>query len=242
MRFFSVLALFFLKVPDHEKSTESISWESVVAGVRFVRKTKLILAAITLDLFAVLLGGCAYLLPVFVKDILHVDKSFAGYLRSSEAVGAVCMAVLLTHLPPMKRAGRTMLLAVAGFGVATIVFGVSHWCWLSLTAMFFLGALDNISIVVRHTLVQMLTPDVMRGRVSAVNNIFIVSSNEIGGVESAVTAWLFGSAVASVIFGGIGTIVVVLCAVVAWPQLLALGSLQNIRPAEEETEEFSRDP
>jgi MFS family permease len=197
-----------------------------------VRRTKPILASISLDLFAVLLGGCAYLLPVFVRDILQVNECWVGFLRSSEAVGAVFMAFLLTHLPPMKHAGRAMLLAVAGFGAATIVFGLSPWVWLSMGAMFAIGALDNISVVVRHTLVQMLTPDEMRGRVSAVNNIFIVASNDIGGVESTFTAWLFGGAVASVVFGGIGTIVVVIGAALIWPQLLKLGSLQNIRPIE----------
>jgi len=209
-------------------SKESISLQSVVAGVRFVWKTKLILATITLDMFAVLLGGVTYLLPDFAKNILHVGPVGLGFLRAADAVGAVCMAVLLTHLPPMRRAGVTLLWAVGGFGLATIVFGLSEWFWLSLLMMFLIGALDNISVVVRHTLVQMLTPDAMRGRVSAVNNVFIVASNDLGGLESGMTAWLFGPVV-SVVGGGIGTILVVLGATYLWPQILAIGSLGSIR-------------
>ncbi len=206
--------------------------ENVLAGIRFVWNTKLILATITLDLFAVLLGGFTYLLPVFVRDILKVSESWVGYLRATEAVGAVFVALVIAHAPPMKRAGATMLWAVTGFGAATIVFGLSKWYLLSMLMMFFIGALDNISVVVRHTLVQMLTPDSMRGRVSAVNNIFIVASNDIGGVESGVTAWLFG-AVISVVGGGIGTILVVIASVLIWPQILTIGSLQDVRPASE---------
>jgi predicted MFS family arabinose efflux permease len=221
--------------------TSSISLESVMAGIRFVVQQKTVLALITLDLFAVLLGGATYLLPVFQKDILGAAPSAVGYLRSAEAAGAIAMAVLLTHLPPIPRAGRTMLWAVAGFGAATIVFGLSRSLWLSLAAMFLVGAFDNVSVVVRHTLVQMLTPDAMRGRVSAVNNIFIVSSNDLGGLESGVTAWMFGP-ILSVVGGGIGTILVVLGATWKWPQILALGSLGDIRPAEAEGARGPRGP
>ncbi len=132
----------------------------------------------------------------------------------------------------MRRAGRELLWAVAGFGVATIALGLSHYFWLSLAMMFLIGALDNVSVVVRHTLVQMLTPDAMRGRVSAVNGIFIVSSNDLGGLESGATAALFGP-VASVVGGGIGTILVVLTAARRWPQILSIGSLRDIRPIDE---------
>jgi MFS family permease len=212
-------------------AVEAISLASVIAGVRYVWAAKLILATITLDLFAVLLGGATYLLPVFAEDILHVGASGLGFLRSSEAAGAVCMALLMAHLPPMQRAGRTLLWAVAGFGAATIVFGFSPWFWLSLAMMFLIGAFDNVSVVVRHTLVQMLTPDPMRGRVSAVNGIFIVASNDLGGLESGVTARLFGPLV-SVVGGGIGAILVVLAAAWKWPQILTIGSLEKIRPAQ----------
>jgi MFS family permease len=154
------------------------------------------------------------------------------------------MAFGLTHLPPIRRAGRTMLWAVAGFGAGTIVFGLSGNFYLSFAAMFFIGAVDNISVVVRHTLVQMLTPDAMRGRVSAVNNVFIVASNDLGGLESGFTAALF-TPVLSVIGGGIGTILVVLGAAWTWPQILGIGSLKDLRPAdaavseEEATEELA---
>jgi MFS family permease len=199
-----------------------------VAGVRFVWNTKLILATITLDLFAVLLGGATYLLPIYAKDILQVGPSGLGLLRAADAVGAVGMAMAIAHLPPMRRAGITLLWAVAGYGVATIIFGLSQWFWLSMLMMFLIGALDNISVVVRHTLVQMLTPDEMRGRVSAVNNVFIVASNDLGGLESGLTAWLF-TPVISVVGGGIGTILVVLGAMRLWPQILGIGSLTAIR-------------
>ncbi len=229
-RLLAVLGLSQTRRREPTVSGEPVSWQSVLAGIRFVRDTKLILATITLDLFAVLLGGATYLLPIYAKDILHVGAVGLGLLTSADAVGAIAMAVLLAHLPPMRRAGVTLLWAVSGFGVATIVFGVSTWFWLSLAMMFVVGALDNISVVVRHTLVQMLTPDAMRGRVSAVNNVFIVASNDLGGLESGLTAWAFG-AVASVVGGGIGTILVVLGVAYLWPQVLGIGSLTSIRPA-----------
>jgi MFS family permease len=230
-RLLSLLATVFIPGRRPEASTSSISLESLMAGIRFVAAHKTILALITLDLFAVLLGGATYLLPVFQQDILKADPSAVGYLRSAEAAGAIVMAILLAHLPPIPRAGRAMLWAVSGFGAATIVFGLSQNLWLSLGAMFFVGAFDNISVVVRHTLVQVLTPDAMRGRVSAVNNIFIVSSNDLGGLESGLTAAWFGP-VLSVVGGGIGTLLVVLGAAWKWPQILAIGSLADVRPAD----------
>jgi MFS family permease len=197
----------------------------------------------TLDLFAVLLGGAVYLLPVFVQDILHVDSVRFGWLRAAEAAGAVTMAMAIAHLPPMKRAGRSMLMAVAAFGVCTIVFGLSRNFWLSLGMLFGIGAADNISVVVRHTLVQVLTPDAMRGRVSAVNNIFIGASNELGGVESTLTAAAFGvmalhfgataerarvlGPTLSVVIGGIGTILTVVMTGWLFPQLRKYGPLQS---------------
>ena len=232
-RLLAVAAIALMRYRQADRSDQSISWESVVAGIRFVWNAKLILATITLDMFAVLLGGATYLLPIYAKDILHVGPSGLGFLRSADAVGAVCMATLLAHLPPMRRAGVMLLWAVAGYGAAWIIFGVSQWFWLSLLMMFLIGALDNISVVVRHTLVQMLTPDEMRGRVSAVHGVFIVTSNDLGGLESGLTAWLFGP-VRSVVLGGVGTILVVLGAMRLWPQLLTLGSLGAIRPASAE--------
>jgi len=205
---------------------EAPTLASVAAGVHFVWRTKIILALITLDLFAVLLGGATYLLPSVAKDILHVGAFKFGCLRASFAIGAFLMAVVNAHLPPFKHAGRAMLWAVAGFGAATIVFGLSKNYWLSLTMLFLAGACDNISVLVRHTLVQLLTPDEMRGRVSAVNNVFIGASNELGGFESGMTAAWFGTVI-SIVVGGIGTIVVVICAALIWPEVRAFGSLRD---------------
>ncbi|WP_460166878.1 MFS transporter [Thermostilla marina] len=199
------------------------------AGLGFLWKRKTILAAISLDMFAVLMGGVTYLLPVFAEDILKVGATGLGFLRSAEAVGAVFMAMLLAHAPPMRRAGRNMLLAVVGFGLATVVFGLSRSFPLSLAMMFLIGAFDNISVVVRHTLVQSLTPDSMRGRVSAVNTIFIVVSNDLGGLESGVTARLFGP-VGSVLLGGFGAIAAVIVIARVWPQLAKIGRLDELTP------------
>ena len=230
-RLIAIATITLVRHRQAERPAESISWQSVVAGIHFVWNTKLILATITLDLFAVLLGGATYLLPIFALDILHVGNVGLGFLRAADAVGAVCMAILLAHLPPLRRAGVALLWAVAGFGAATIIFGLSEWFWLSLLMMFLIGALDNISVVVRHTLVQMLTPDEMRGRVSAVNGVFITASNDLGGLESGLAAWLLGPVIA-VVAGGAGTILVVIGAAYLWPQLLALGSLSSIKPLE----------
>ncbi len=196
----------------------------LLAGLRFVWGKKVILATITLDLFAVLLGGSIALLPMFAEQILHVGPVGLGWLRAAPSIGAVTMAMALTHLPPMRRAGVAMLWAVAVFGVATIVFGLSQNYWLSLAALALTGAADNISVVVRHTLVQLMTPDQMRGRVAAVNNIFIGSSNELGAFESGLTAAYFGP-VLSVVGGGIGTILAVLAVVAIWPEVRRIGPL-----------------
>jgi MFS family permease len=207
-----------------ERHTGGVTFASLLAGVRFVWQQKLILATLTLDLFAVLLGGATALLPVFARDILEVGPVGLGWLRAAPSIGALGMAVLLAHLPPLRRAGPTLLLSVAGFGVATIIFGLSRDYTLSFVMLALTGALDNISVVVRGTLVQVLTPDAMRGRVSAVNAIFIGSSNELGAFESGATAELIG-AVPSVVGGGVGTVLVVLAVAWAWPQVLRLGSL-----------------
>ncbi len=205
------------------------SLQSLLAGVRFVFRTKLLLAAITLDLFAVLLGGATALLPIFAEDILAVGPEGLGYLRAAPAAGALVMALVLAHRRPMSRPGRTLLVAVAGFGLATIVFGFSTSFPLSLGMLMLLGALDNISVVVRGTLMQVLTPDEMRGRVSAVNVVFVSSSNELGAFESgAVAAWL--GPVGSVVAGGVGTVVVVLLVWAAWPSLARVGPLHTLRP------------
>lgn len=224
----------FADPPDKRERGEP-ALRRLAGGIRFVAQNKIILATITLDLFAVLLGGAVYLMPIFATDILHVGAVGFGWLRAAEAIGAFAMALLMAHLPPMKRAGRAMLIAVAFFGLATILFGLSKWYWFSFLMVFLIGAFDNVSVVVRHTLVQVLTPDSMRGRVSAVNNVFIGASNQLGGLESGLTAWLWG-AVASVVFGGIGTIVTVAAMAWVFPQVLRFGSLAEARPADLEQE------
>jgi MFS family permease len=208
------------------KTREKITLQTLAAGLKFVWNTKIILATITMDLLVVILGGATALLPAFAKDILHSGPMALGFLRAAPGIGAFLMAALSTHLPPMKKSGVILLWAVAGFGAATIVFGFSHWFWLSFLMMFLTGALDNISVIVRSTLVQVLTPDRMRGRVTAVSFMFINSSNQLGGFESGATAALFGL-VPSVVFGGIGSILVVLGVVLIWPQVAQLGSLSD---------------
>lgn len=200
--------------------------QSILAGVRFVWSTQVILAAITLDLFAVLLGGATALLPVFAKDILQVGPAGLGWLRAAPSIGALAMALALAHLPPFKKAGQTLLWAVAGFGVATIVFAFSHSFWLSLAMLALLGALDNISVVIRTALVLLRTPDAMRGRINAVNSIFIGASNELGAFESGLAATFLGP-ITAVAAGGIGTVLVVLLVALIWPEMRRLGRLHE---------------
>jgi MFS family permease len=197
---------------------------SLAAGLRFVWRTKVLLAAITLDLFAVLLGGATALLPIFARDILQVGATGLGWLRAAPALGAVLMAIVLAYLPPIRKAGPTLLWAVAGFGAATIVFGLSRSFALSLAMLGLLGALDNISVVIRGALLLTQPPDAMRGRVSAVNNVFIGASNELGGFESGLAAALFGP-IAAVVGGGVGTILVVTAVALYWPEVRRLGWL-----------------
>ena len=196
-------------------------------GLRFVFGTPVILGTITLDLFAVLLGGATALLPVYASDILHVGPTGLGWLKAALPIGSTSMALLLAHRPPMRYAGRALLLAVGAFGAATLVFGLSHSFWLSLAMMVVCGAMDNVSVVVRHTLVQVLTPDEMRGRVSAINSLFIGASNEFGEVESGTVAHFLGP-VFAVASGGIGTILVVIATALIWPDLRRIGRLDAV--------------
>jgi MFS family permease len=201
--------------------------DSLKEGLRFMRDTKVILAAITLDMFAVLFGGAVALLPIYATDILHVGAEGLGIMRASSSVGALLMAFALAHLPPFKQAGKTLLLAVTGFGLATIVFGLSKIFWLSVLMLGLLGALDNISVVIRSTLMLTRVPDEMRGRVSAVNSIFIGMSNELGAFESGFLASLVGPILA-VAGGGVGTIIVVLVVASVWPEMRNLKSLAPV--------------
>jgi MFS family permease len=220
---FLVLVL-FIKGRQLALSRKAATLDSLKEGIRFIRGAKVILAAITLDMFAVLFGGAVTLLPVYATDILKVGAEGLGLMRAAPSVGALLMALTLTHLPPFRQAGTTLLTVVVGFGLATIVFGLSTSLGLSLLMLVALGALDNVSVVIRSTLMLLRTPDEMRGRTSAVNSIFISTSNELGGFESGLTAALFGP-VASVVGGGIGTILVVLAVARIWPQMRHLTTL-----------------
>jgi MFS family permease len=180
----------------------------VLEGLRYIWREKLILGAISLDLFAVLLGGAVALLPIYAKDILHAGTTGLGILRAAPGAGAIGTAVLVAHRPLTRRAGRIMLACVFGFGLCTVVFGLSRNLGLSLAALMALGACDMISVIIRHTVIQLGTPDAMRGRVSSVNMVFIGASNEVGQFESGITAEWFGT-VPAVVLGGIGTLLVV---------------------------------
>lgn len=184
---------------------EPVSWASLAAGLTFIRSRPVLFGAISLDLFAVLFGGAVALLPIYAQDVLQTGPWGLGLLRSMQAVGAVCMAVFLAYRPLARHAGRRMLLAVAVFGLATIAFGLSRSLVLSLACLFVAGAADMVSVYVRQTLVQADTPDAMRGRVAAVNTVFIGASNELGEFESGALAALVG-AVPAVVIGGVATL------------------------------------
>jgi MFS family permease len=223
---------------------EKMSFKTLLTGFDFVFKNKIILGIISLDMFAVLLGGATALMPVFAEEILHVGARGLGILQSALPLGAVLCTFILAHRPPIQKAGHSLLWAVTAFGLATIGFGLSHWFWLSFLMLFLCGAVDNISVVIRHTLVQLLTPDDKRGRVSAVNNLFIGTSNEMGEFESGTVAQLLtrktypliGSplnglspvamgTVLSVVIGGFGTIAVVIAIAAIFPEIRKYGRL-----------------
>ena len=197
---------------------EPVSLRTVLAGFRFIWEKKLILGSISLDMFAVLLGGAVALLPVYARTILHTGPWGLGLLRSAPGVGAALMAIVVAHRPIRRRAGLTMLLSVAAFGVLTIVFGVSHSLIVSLVTLFLLGASDMVSVIIRATLIQVATPDEMRGRVNAVDMLFIGVSNELGEFESGLTAQWFGTAPA-VVLGGVGTLLVIATWAWLFPEL-----------------------
>ncbi len=204
--------------------------ERVKEGIRFVRSRPVVLGAISLDLFAVLLGGATALLPIYARDILHVGPSGLGMLRSAPTVGAALVALFLTRHPIHRSVGSTMFYAVAVFGLATIVFGLSTDFRLSLASLVVLGASDQVSVFIRSALVQFATPDPMRGRVSAVSTLFINSSNELGEFESGVTAQLFGT-VPAVVLGGIGSLLVVALWTRMFPPLRTVDRMTDVAPA-----------
>ncbi len=196
------------KKPKPEQLESQSLIEQLTAGLKFVFEKKIILGAITLDLFAVLFGGAVALLPIFAGEILFVGPEGLGALRAAPSIGAVIMAVYMTRKPLTKHAGRNLIIGVFGFGICIIVFGLSRNFFLSFAALLLSGAFDSVSVVIRATIIQLMTPDNMKGRVSAVNSIFIGSSNEIGAFESGVAAKFLGT-VPSVIFGGIMTLLIV---------------------------------
>ncbi len=206
------------------------SLHSLLEGARYVVRTRILLAAITLDLFAVLFGGAVALLPIYAKDILHVGPAGLGGLLASQAIGAVTTTLVMAHLPPLARAGPALLRAVSLYGLATIGFGLSRFYALSLLALAVAGAADSVSVVIRMTLAQLGTPNELRGRVSAVNSLFIGTSNQLGEFESGAVAGFFGPVV-SVVAGGIGTLVVVALVAFKWPEVSRLRRLEEAIPA-----------
>jgi MFS family permease len=233
-----VCSVLVARVQQHHVAAprEPTTLKTLLTGFSFVFTNRIILGIISLDMFAVLLGGATALLPVYAKEILFVGPSGLGLLQAALPMGAILCSFILAHRPPMQKAGHSLLLAVTVFGLATIGFGLSHWFWLSLLMLFTCGVADNVSVVVRHTLVQLLTPNEKRGRVSAVNNLFIGTSNELGEFESGTVAHWFGpvlgntkafGAMVSVVSGGIGTILVVLGVAWLWPEIRKYGRLDG---------------
>ncbi len=215
-----------IKIEQVVRMRTPLTFESLFSGIAFIRRKPVILGALSLDLFAVLLGGATALLPVFARDILHAGPWALGVLRAAPAVGALAGSIYLAHFPLRRRAGTALFGGVIAFGIATIVFGLSRNLYVSLIALAALGASDVISVVVRLSLVQLQTPDDMRGRVGAINSLFIGTSNQLGEFESGMTAGLFG-AVPAVLIGGVGTIAVALLWMRLFPGLRATRSLEG---------------
>jgi MFS family permease len=220
-------SLFFIsriRVQAVERRETAASVAIVLEGLKYIWRNKLILGALSLDLFAVLLGGIVALLPVYAREILNVGATGLGLLRSAPGIGAVIMAVIVAHWPLQRRAGILMLWCVFAFGVFTIVFGLSRNLAVSLVMLMLIGASDMVSVIIRHTMVQLGTPDEMRGRVSAVNMVFIGASNEVGQFESGITAQWFG-AVPAVVLGGLGTVAIVIAWAWLFPELRRVDKL-----------------
>ena len=207
----------------------AVGLDEVLAGVRLIRRTSVLFGAISLDLFAVLFGGAVALLPIFAKDILDVGPTGLGFLRTAPAIGSFVAALLIARFSIRRRAGPTLFVVVAGFGVCMIVFGLSREMWLSMVALALAGAFDMVSVVLRSTILPLVTPDELRGRVNAVEMVFISGSNELGAFESGLAAALIG-AVPAVVIGGVATVVI---AGVWWklfPALARVDRLEELRP------------
>ena len=207
--------------------------QSLKEGVRFVFKTKAILGAITLDMVAVLFGGAVALLPIYAQDILKVGAEGFGVLRAAPAVGAFLTMLITAYIPISKNAGLKLLGAIFGFGISIIVFGLSSVFWISVLALFFYGVTDGVSMVIRQTILQLKTPDNMRGRVSSVNSMFVGSSNELGAFESGLTAKLMGT-VTAVVFGGTMTLITVVTTAIASPSFRRLDLTKDLEEHEKE--------
>ncbi len=229
----ALLSMFRIQTRPQARRREPTTLRTIFAGLHFIWGEKLILGAISLDLFAVLLGGAVALLPVYAREILHTGPWGLGLLRTAPGIGAALMAIAVAHWPIRGRSGPTLLWSVAGFGICTIIFGISRSLTLSLLALIFLGAADMVSVIIRATLVQLRTPDEMRGRVMSVDMVFIGTSNELGQFESGITAQWFGT-VPAVLLGGVGTLAVI--ALWAWwfPELRRAGKLHEMKSVAQE--------
>ncbi len=232
---FSLMALLLLsQIPKKPILNPNIGepvLKSLKEGIKFVLNTRVILGALTLDMFAVLFGGAVALLPIFAQDILKVGPEGFGILRAAPAVGALIIMFTSAHFPLNKNAGMKLLLAIFGFGVCIIVFGVSSWFWISVIALFLSGITDGISMIIRQTILQLRTPDAMRGRVASVNSMFVGSSNELGAFESGLTAKLMGT-VTAVVFGGSMTILTVIGTGIFFPKLRKLDLRKDLEEHE----------
>ena len=220
------VALLGVRLPPRPASDQAPP-RGALAGAKFIWRHQPVLGAMALDLFAVVLGGVVMLLPIYADKILHVGPAGLGWMRAMPALGAIVMAFVVAHAPPFRRPGAVMLWSVAGFGASLVVFGVSTWLPLSLAALFVSGMCDNVSVVVRHSVIQLLTPDALRGRVTSVNQLFIGSSNEISALRAGLMAAWFGPVMAASL-GGVGTILVTAAAFLIWPALARLPPLHHL--------------
>lgn len=225
----STVLILQLRPREEARIAGAMTLRSMFAGMSHIYKERTIFATITLDLFGVLLGGATALLPIYADEILGGGPVLLGWLKAAPYIGAFLMAIWLAARPSMRHAGPALLLSVATFGVSIVIFGFSTWIWLSILALFVSGAVDNVSVIIRHTLVQTRTPNHLRGRVSAINSLFIECSNELGAFESGLVARLLGPVV-SVVSGGIGTLAVV--GAVSWffPEIRKLGRMVSEEP------------
>ncbi|MCC2612396.1 MFS transporter [Neorhizobium sp. Rsf11] len=219
------LFVFLIPKPAQRRAANKVSWEEILAGFRFISSEKIVLGAISLDLFAVLLGGAVALMPIFARDILELGPWGLGMLRAAPGVGAIAVAIYLAFHPIRHKAGLAMFIGVGLFGVGTLMFGLSVTPWLSISALMLMGASDMISVYVRETLIALWTPDEVRGRVNAVNMVFVGASNELGEFRAGTMASIFG-AVPAVVIGGVGTLAVAIIWSLGFPRLRRIDSLE----------------